>query len=135
VRTEPATFPDLSRLAAAAAELLAPHTARFEALLAIAAEEHNLSPTEITSAAKTRRVMAAKRDAILLAVEFLSPPFGPEALGTWFNLSRSAMSRLLADARQRAKDDPAFAAHLDNLRPRIREALTAHPLPESSPHV
>lgn len=112
-----------SKLIAATEQFLAPHRARLDCVLGVVAQAHGLCPQALAREGKTRALMAAKREAVMLAVEFLSPPLSPETIGGWLNLSRTTVYRLLADVRQRAATDPTFAAHLDTLRERIRTAL------------
>lgn len=112
-----------AKLAAIADEHLAPYRAKLEAILCAVAQAHQFTPEEVTRPGRTRRLMAAKRDAALLTVEILCPPFSPEGVSDWINLSRSAIYRQLADARKQAAQDPQYAAHLDTLRARIRAAI------------
>ncbi len=104
-------------------EFLKPHRAKCDAVLAVVAQTHQLPSEAITRAGKTRRLMAAKREAVTLAVEFLSPPLSAETIGGWLNLSRAAIYRQLADVKARVAQDPEYSARLDHLRTRIGEAL------------
>ena len=112
------------RFAAKAQEWIAPLQARFDALVAVVAAAYWLAPSELTSPAKTRAVMAAKRCAVSLAIEFLTPrPFNHDTLALFFNLGRTTLYRLAADARKLSQENPEFAARLEALRPHVREAL------------
>lgn len=111
------------KLIAATDQFLQPLRDKFTRVLCVVAQQHGLAPEALTRAGKTRALMAAKRDAVCLAFEFLNPPLGAEALGCWLNLSRSTVHRLRADAIQRAETDPTYLQHLDTLRTQIRAAL------------
>jgi hypothetical protein len=104
-----------------AAEALAPYQERLDLLLSIVAAEHSLTPAQITSAGKTRRILAAKRDAALLAVECFCARLTPPGIAALMNLGRATFYRLLAEAK--VTTDPAVLARRDVLRARVREAL------------
>ena len=104
-------------------EFLKPHRAKFDLVLSIVAQAHQLTPADVTRPGKTRVLMAAKRDAVALTIEILCPPFSQGSVGDWLNLSRSSLCRHLADAKARAAQAPEYAARVDALRARIRAAL------------
>jgi len=104
-------------------EILAPHRARFDALLSVVAVEHGLAPAQFIGPNKLKRFRAAKREAVQLAIECLVPPLNVEVIGLFFGLSRSAIYRLDLEARKLMRSDAVFAARLERLRPRVREAL------------
>jgi hypothetical protein len=127
VRTElandhPAAGSGSTPLPTGAEELIAPLRKRFDALVSFLEHEHMLAPCELLLPGKTRQLMAAKRDAIWLGVDFLKP-LGAEAVGGWLNLSRSAAYRLLADVRECEFQDQEFAHRLTLLRQRALAAI------------
>ena len=117
-----------SKLIAATEDFLRPQREKFQRLLGIVCQAHSLSQDAITRPGKTRRLMAARREAVAMGVELLCPPLNPELVGGWLNLSRATAYRLLAEVRQRAETDEVFRQHLDTLRSQMRDALN----PESS---
>ena len=125
----PPAAPDAASIVLQRAEtFLAPHQSRIDALLSVVAGEHGLAPSHLTGAGKTRRVMSAKREAVALAVAFLVPPLNTEIVGVFLSLGRATVYRLEAEAKKLARDDAEFAARLERLRPRVREALKQSPV-------
>ena len=90
-------------------------------ILGLVAQEHGVPVADLRLS--TRAVLRAKGVAVALVAEFLNPPVDLDVLASWLNISEGSLYRYKAAVRQRAAADPAFAAHLDTLRERIRTAL------------
>ena len=106
-----------------ARQFLAPLRSRHDALLAFVAGEHGLSPAELLSPGKTRRVMAARRELVFLVATHLAPPLNRDCLAAWLNISRAAFYRMESDVNRRALSEPEFAKRLESLLVRAGEAL------------
>jgi hypothetical protein len=107
---------------AQAEELIAPWRRRADALISVVAMAHDLTPADLMSGSKARKVMLAKREVFAVALDCLAP-LKPETIGLFLNLSRSAAYRLLADVKARESRDEDYARHLDSLRALACEAI------------
>jgi len=97
--------------------------ARRDALLAVVAQEFQVSPHELTGGLSTYAALPARRVAVALAVELLSPPFTRDVIAGWFNVSERTLYHFTRNVRKREAQEPSFAQRMNSLRERGREAI------------
>ena len=106
-----------------AQEWLAPLYQRRDALLRIVAQEFRVPQEELTGGVSSYAVLPARRVAVALAVETLSPPFSREVIAEFFHIGDATLYRFVAKVRAWESSDPTFAARLAALRTRVNEAI------------
>lgn len=116
------------RFSAQANALLAPLYARRDALLRVVAQEFKVPQDELTGGVSSYAVLPARRVAVALTVETLSPPFSRDVIAGFFHIGDATLYRFTAKVREWETNDPAFAARLASLRVRVNEAIKLTPL-------
>ena len=102
---------------------LAPLYARRDALLREVAEEFDVPQAELTGGVSSYAVLPARRVAVALTVETLSPPFTRDTIAGFFNIGDATLYRFVATVRQWEETDPIFRHRMAFLRPRVREVI------------
>ena len=110
--------PDKSgKLADQATIVLSPIQSKLNEILLSVAEQFQLPSACI---GQTRKVLAVKKAAVLVAVELLCPPVQHETVATLLTIPKSTFYRLLAGARDLEKTNPEWRQNLFQVRERLK---------------